>query len=83
MKHFLVSLLAALGIVALPVLAAAATYKYVDCTGNVRMVNADNEMAALALAPDIAINSGVILADAAEEIPVGTDVSGVPAVCVR
>lgn len=83
MKNILVAALVAIGMVTLPALAAAAAYKYVDCTGNVRMVEADNEAAALVLAPDIAMHSGVILADEAEEIPVGTDVAVVPQACPR
>ena len=53
--------LAAVALFSLPVFAYAATYAYVNTTGEVRTVTADSADAALATAPGLHIHSGVML----------------------
>ncbi|HEY0011157.1 MAG TPA: hypothetical protein VGB97_04615 [Candidatus Paceibacterota bacterium] len=55
------STLALLGFIAVPALTFAATYEYVDTSGNVRTVEADNSAQAQARATNIAPRSGVSL----------------------
>ena len=74
MKKYLLGALA-LAFVALPAAASAATYAYVNNTGEVRTIDAASAQAAL-MAPDIDNHSGVMLIDANSSI-VGTSVSGV------
>lgn len=52
---------AALIVMALPNLSQAATFAYVNQSGNIGVVTADTWMSAIANAPGIAIHSGVIL----------------------
>lgn len=54
---------AALVVMTLPNLSQAATFAYVNTSGNVSTVSADNWMSAIANAPSIALHSGVILLD--------------------
>jgi hypothetical protein len=57
--------------------ASAASYAYVDATGEVKSVTANDWMSAIATAPNIHINSGVfILKTAADFEVVGNDVPG-------
>lgn len=60
MKKFKTTLIA-LAISALPVLALASTYQYVDTGGNLRSVEANSPTQALATAPNLHIHSGVML----------------------
>ncbi|OHA58096.1 MAG: hypothetical protein A2571_03590 [Candidatus Vogelbacteria bacterium RIFOXYD1_FULL_44_32] len=58
--------------------AYAATYAYVNQSGEVSTVNADNGMTAIAIAPNIATHSGVILLNSqADNEIVGDGVSGI------
>jgi hypothetical protein len=68
------ALIAALALVSVPALAAAADYAYVDQQGNVRSTTADTWQAAIATAPNIHINSGVMLLTSANDDIVGNDV---------
>jgi hypothetical protein len=61
MKNLKIAL-TALAISALPVLALAGTYQYVDVSGNLRSVEANSPTQAIAIAPNIASHSGVMLA---------------------
>lgn len=54
---------AALLVMILPSMSHAASYAYVNQSGNVSVVSATSWMAAIANAPGIAIHSGVILLD--------------------
>jgi hypothetical protein len=57
--------------------ASAATYAYVDATGEVRSVVANDWMQAIATAPNIHIHSGVFtLKTAADYKVIGSDVQG-------
>jgi hypothetical protein len=69
-----VVLAAALALMAVPALAFAADYAYVDQLGNVRSTTADNWQAAIATAPNIHINSGVMLLTTANDEVVGDEV---------
>jgi hypothetical protein len=57
-KLFIVASALALGF---PVAAFAATYDYVDTTGTMRTIVADSAAQALAIAPNIALHSGVAI----------------------
>lgn len=60
-----------------PAFASAAQYAYVDATGEVRSVTANDWMTAIATAPNIHINSGVfLLLSAADFAVVGDDIRG-------
>ncbi|MEY2665349.1 MAG: hypothetical protein RLZZ480_454 [Candidatus Parcubacteria bacterium] len=70
-------LVMALTLVSLPLFADAATYAYVDTTGEVKPVLADTWQQAIAKAVGIHIHSGVMLLDSPEDFDiVGNDVSG-------
>ena len=72
-----VSGLAFLALIALsvPVFATAATYAYVDATGEVRSVTANDWMTAIATAPNIALTSGVYMLNSADDYDiVGEDI---------
>ena len=63
--------------IALPALASAASYAYVDNIGDVKTVTANDWQTAIAIAPNIYIHSGVLLLDSAADYEVvGDDVSG-------
>jgi hypothetical protein len=53
--------LALLTLAAIPMYANAASYAYIDASGNIKSVTADNWMAAIATAPNISRTSGVLL----------------------
>jgi hypothetical protein len=58
--------------------ASAATYAYVAANGEVKSVVADTWMAAIATAPGIHINSGVLLLKSAADFTIiGDDVSSI------
>ena len=62
----------------LPAFATAATYAYVNQSGEVRMVTADTPTIAIATAPNIHVHSGVLLLDsAADNEVIGDSVSGI------
>lgn len=61
-----------------PAMASAATYGYVDTSGEVKTVTANDWMTAIATAPLISLHSGVmLLATAADYAVVGDTVGGV------
>jgi hypothetical protein len=62
---------------ALPGAAFAATYAYVNTTGDVATVIADDPMTAINIAPAIAVHSGVMLLTSPSDDIVGDDVSGI------
>ena len=69
------SLVVSLGLVSLfvlasPLFAQAANYAYVDAQGEVKMVTANDWMTAIAVAPNIHINSGVFLLTSASDLAV-------------
>jgi len=51
----------AFALVVLPAVTSANTYQYISTSGSLQSVQADNAMQALATAPNLAANSGVIL----------------------
>lgn len=61
----------------IPALAFAATYAYVNQTGEVRTVVADNPMTAIMIAPSIDEHSGVMLLMSPTDGVVGDAVPGV------
>lgn len=60
----------ALALLSLPGFASAASYAYVDATGEVRMVTADTWMKAIAVAPNIHVHSGVLLLNDASDFTI-------------
>ncbi|MBP6860383.1 MAG: hypothetical protein KBC38_02380 [Candidatus Pacebacteria bacterium] len=62
---------------ALPVFASAATYAYVNTSGEVRTVVANDWQSAIATAPSIHARSGVIIITSPSDDIVGNDVSGI------
>ncbi|HUQ30400.1 MAG TPA: hypothetical protein VM103_02670 [Candidatus Paceibacterota bacterium] len=62
---------------ALPSLASAATYAYVNTAGEVRTVVSGDPMNAIATAPGIAMHSGVLLLTNPADGIVGDNVSGI------
>lgn len=60
MKTLFLSILVAIGSLVLPALSLAATFQYVDVSGNIKSVVASNPNEALVLPDDIAPHSGVI-----------------------
>lgn len=70
--------LAALILTAIPTLSYAATYAYVNSTGEVMTVEASTWSIAIDTAPNIDEHSGVLLVDGAEDTAVvGDRVSGI------
>ena len=66
-----------IGAMIAPAFASAATYAYVDTMGEVKSITANDWMTAIATAPGIHINSGVmLLLSAADYAVVGDDVVG-------
>lgn len=64
-----------LAVMILPVFANAASYAYVDATGEVKSVTADTWMNAITIAPNIHPHSGVLLlSDAGDFTIVGDNV---------
>lgn len=71
------SLIFSLALASLPSFAHAASYAYVDIHGEVKTVVANNWQSAITLAPDIHINSGVLLLNNDADFSiVGNDVEG-------
>ncbi len=69
--------LAVIALVSAPAFASAASYAYVDATGEVKSVTANDWMTAIATAPNIHIHSGVfLLLSAADFAVVGDDIIG-------
>lgn len=69
---------AAFTVMALPAMASAATFAYVNQSGEVVTVQADTAAQAMLTAPGIDENSGVLLLDSsADNAVVGDDVGGV------
>ncbi|MEK7461974.1 MAG: hypothetical protein AAB618_00125 [Patescibacteria group bacterium] len=67
----------AFALMSLPMFASAATYAYVDASGEVKPVLADTWQEAIAKAPNIHIHSGVMLLDSPSDFDiVGNDVAG-------
>lgn len=67
----------AIAFMALPAFASAASYAYVDVTGEVKSVTANDWMTAIATAPNIHMHSGVfILKTAADFAIIGEDIKG-------
>ncbi len=67
----------ALMVMAVPAMASAAVYAYVDTAGEVKTVTANDWMTAIATAPSIHIHSGVmLLTTAADYSVVGDQVVG-------
>ncbi len=78
MKTLLLGALAAVAAVAVPGISFAATYAYVNNTGEVMTVEAATPNAAIMTAPNIDEHSGVILVDEASDTQlVGDKVPGV------
>ncbi len=76
-KLALASAIAFAGFVAFSGIASAATYAYVDAAGDVKSVTANDWMTAIATAPNIHRNSGVmLLTTAADYTVVGESVAG-------
>lgn len=65
--------LAAVGAL-MPLVSQAATFEYVNTSGDIRAITAADEASALVLATDIAAHSGVMhVADVDESIPLTVD----------
>lgn len=61
----------------MPTFANAATYAYVDATGEVKSITANDWMTAIAVAPNIHIHSGVLLLKTASDYQIiGDEVGG-------
>lgn len=69
-------MIAAFGLLVLPGLTRAATYAYVDNSGDVKSVIATDWRTAIATAFNIYIHSGVLLLDSAEDMAVVGDHAG-------
>lgn len=66
-----------LALLSLPAFADAASYAYVDATGEVKSVTANDWMTAIATAPNIHIHSGVfVLKTAADFAVIGEEIEG-------
>ena len=66
----------AISFISVPSSAHAASYAYVDATGEVKSVSADDWRTAINTAPNIHMHSGVLLLDSAADYGVvGDDVS--------
>ena len=76
MKKKFLGALALAGVLAGPAISFAASYAYVDQTGDVRMVEATSAESALVTAPNIHMRSGVMIIDTtSDEDLVGDDVA--------
>lgn len=65
-------------VLASPASAFAATYAYVNTSGDVTTMEAPSAAIALTTAPNMAVHSGVLLLDSvADQEVVGDDVSGI------
>jgi hypothetical protein len=63
----------ALSIASTPLFAHAASYAYVDATGEVKSISADDWRTAINTAPNIHMHSGVLLLDSAADYGVVGD----------
>ncbi|KND47396.1 MAG: hypothetical protein AB199_03130 [Parcubacteria bacterium C7867-004] len=77
MKKVLLSVFALAAIVAAPAVSLAATYAYVNTTGEVRTVEAASANQALSTAPNLGVHSGVMLIEDVSDPVVGDRVGGV------
>ena len=77
MKKVLLSAFALAAVIAAPVAALAATYAFVNTSGEVRTMDATSAAQALSTAPNLGVHSGVMLIDSANDPVVGDNVSGV------
>jgi len=76
--RFLATAGVALALSILPAIGHAATFAYVNASGDVATVVANDPMTAIAIAPNIALHSGVLLLDSpADNEVVGDEVPGV------
>jgi len=66
--YTLITGFALMALVTAPIFAQAANYAYVDALGEVKMVTANDWMTAIAVAPNIHINSGVFLLTSASDL---------------
>jgi hypothetical protein len=69
-------ILAALAVMAAPAGAFAATYAYVNASGDVSTVTANDPTSAIMTAPNIAVHSGVMLLTNPADTVVGDKVPG-------
>ena len=76
MKTLILGAATVAGVLAIPAATFAATYAYVNTSGEVMSVEAANSSTALATAPGIALHSGVMLIDDSSNDIVGYDVAG-------
>ena len=76
-SKFAVLAVATLALIAFPAFSQAASYAYVNQTGEVSMVIANDPMTAIAIAPNRALRSGVILLTSLSSGLVGDNVSGI------
>lgn len=77
MKKVLLSVFALAAVVAVPAATMAATYAYVNTSGEVRTVEAATATAALNTAPNLGVHSGVMLIESTSDPVVGDKVNGV------
>ncbi len=77
MKTLLLSALALAATVVAPGISLAATYAYVNTTGDVQTIDAATPNQAITTAPNIAVHSGVILINNLSDPVVGDHVGGV------
>lgn len=77
MKSLLLSAVAMAAVVAAPGVSLAATYAYVNQSGEVMTTDAANANQAITTAPNIGTHSGVMLIDSASDPVVGDSVAGV------
>ncbi len=77
MKKVLLSVFALAAVVAVPAATMAATYAYVNTTGEVRTTEAASASQALMTAPNLGVHSGVMLIEDASDPIVGDQVGGV------
>jgi len=68
---------ATFALIALPAFSQAASYAYVNQSGEVNMVIANDPMTAIAIAPNRAMHSGVILLTTQSTGLIGDNVSGI------
>ncbi|MDB5237001.1 MAG: hypothetical protein JWL88_103 [Parcubacteria group bacterium] len=77
MKTLLLSALAMAATVIAPGISLAATYAYVNTTGDVMTMDASSASQALLTAPGISLHSGVMLINTSTDPVVGDKVGGV------
>ncbi len=78
MKILALSAATVAGVLALPAASFAATYAYVNTSGEVMSVEATSANQALMTAPNLAVHSGVMIIDSTDDTAVvGDGVSGI------